>query len=109
MDFFYLLTGTVFLYALKNVVQSFIIQYMVWVCFFQCRASLSPPPIAGVHVHAVQVIEVVVIVVIIIVVVAVDNINQIQNCVDRYHCESQKTKQCKMLNIKHNATLNVLL
>ena len=82
---------------------------MVWVCFLQFRASLSSPPIAGVHVHAVQVIEVVVIVVIIIVVVAVDNINQIQNCVDWYHCESQKTKQCKMLNFKQKASLNVLL
>ena len=55
---------------------------MVWVYFLQFKASLSPPPIACVHVDAVKVIEVVVIVVIIIVVVAVDNINQIQNCVD---------------------------
>ena len=56
-------------------------------------APLFSPPIACVHINTVQVIEIVVVVIIVIIVVAVYNIYQIQNCVDRYHCESQKTKK----------------
>ena len=62
------------------------------------RAPLFSPPIACVHIDTVQVIEVVVVVIIVIVVVAVYNIYHIQNCVDRYHCKSQKTKRIEVKN-----------